>query len=80
MTIQDRVDMTQLPIGELEHQICELAAQIDTATGRFLEMLAGFDAREGWRPTALCHVRTGSRGAAGSAWAQHARGSASLGH
>ncbi len=38
----------EVPIGELEDQICELAAHIDAATGRFLEMLASFDAREGW--------------------------------
>lgn len=38
----------QLPLDELERQICELAAHISAAMCRWLMLLAEFDAREGW--------------------------------
>ncbi|MGH9071827.1 MAG: DUF222 domain-containing protein, partial [Acidimicrobiales bacterium] len=38
-------------IEDLEAQICELAAHLDAARGRFLVMLGDFDVREGWAGT-----------------------------
>jgi hypothetical protein len=37
-----------LPMEQLESQICELAGHLAAATCRFLQLLADFDAREGW--------------------------------
>jgi Domain of unknown function (DUF222)/HNH endonuclease len=37
-----------LPVERLEAQICELAGHLTAATFRFLELVADFDAREGW--------------------------------
>ena len=38
----------ELPIDQLETEICTLAGQIAAATARFLFLLAEFDARRGW--------------------------------
>ncbi|MFI7588907.1 HNH endonuclease [Spongisporangium articulatum] len=39
----------QVPIAEVETQLCTLAGQIAAATARFLELLAEFDRRRGWQ-------------------------------
>jgi hypothetical protein len=40
--------MTELTIEELDHEICSLAARINTATARLLLLVGEFDLREGW--------------------------------
>src|ERR1700733_358471 len=37
-----------IPVEQLEARICELAGHLTAATCRFLELVADFDAREGW--------------------------------
>jgi Domain of unknown function (DUF222) len=37
-----------LPVEHLEARICELAGHLTAATCRFLELVADFDARQGW--------------------------------
>jgi hypothetical protein len=37
-----------LPVEQLEARICELAGHLTAATCRFLELVADFDARQGW--------------------------------
>jgi Domain of unknown function (DUF222) len=37
-----------IPVERLEARICELAGHLTAATCRFLELVADFDAREGW--------------------------------
>jgi hypothetical protein len=37
-----------IPVERLEARICELAGHLTAATCRFLELVAEFDAREGW--------------------------------
>ena len=37
-----------IPVEQLEARICELAGHLTAATCRFLELVADFDARQGW--------------------------------
>lgn len=37
-----------MPLERVEAELCTLAGQIAAATGRFLHLLADFDARDGW--------------------------------
>jgi hypothetical protein len=37
-----------LPLEHLEHQICQLAAQLTASTARWLALLGEFDRRDGW--------------------------------
>jgi hypothetical protein len=37
-----------MPLERVEAELCTLAGQIAAATGRFLRLLADFDARDGW--------------------------------
>lgn len=39
---------TEMPLERVEAELCTLAGQIAAAMGRFLYLLADFDAREGW--------------------------------
>ena len=41
-------DPALLPLERLEARICELAGHLTAATCRFLELVADFDARQGW--------------------------------
>jgi Domain of unknown function (DUF222) len=41
-------DPALLPVEHLEARICELAGHLTAATCRFLELVADFDARQGW--------------------------------
>lgn len=41
-------DLTTLTLGDLEDRLCCLAARIAAAECEFLELLAEFDARQGW--------------------------------
>src|SRR6202034_1031907 len=41
-------DPALLPVEQLEARICELAGHLTAATCRFLELVADFDARQGW--------------------------------
>ncbi len=41
-------DPPLVPLQRLEEQICELAAHLAAGTRRFLQLIAEFDAREGW--------------------------------
>ena len=41
-------DLTSLTLGDLEGRLCCLAARIAAAECEFLELLAEFDARQGW--------------------------------
>jgi transposase len=42
-------DQTEPTLEDLERQICELAADLAAATCRWLDLVAEFDARGGWR-------------------------------
>jgi uncharacterized protein DUF222 len=48
-------DPSGLPLERVEAELCTLAGQIAAATCRFLQLLAAFDARDGW---AGSHVRS----------------------
>ena len=37
-----------LPLEHLEHQICQLAAQLTASTARWLALVGEFDRRDGW--------------------------------
>jgi hypothetical protein len=43
---------TGLPLERLEERICELAAHLAAGTCQFLQLVAEFDARRGWRGNA----------------------------
>ena len=70
MNIDDpSVVPTHPNIVELERlgdEIAELAAHLDAATARLLDLIREFDARGGW---AFARAPTGSPGASGSSWA-----------
>src|ERR671929_1135933 len=55
-----------VPLEVLERQITQLASHINAATCRWLELVAEYDAREGWRSGAAARARTGCRGSAPS--------------
>jgi hypothetical protein len=42
------LDAPLMPLERLEQRICELAAHLAAGTCRFLQLVAEFDAREGW--------------------------------
>jgi hypothetical protein len=42
------LDAPPVPLDHLEQRICELAGHLAAATCRFLQLVAEFDAREGW--------------------------------
>jgi 5-methylcytosine-specific restriction endonuclease McrA len=47
--IDDQILNTDpIPVQQLEARICELAGHLTAATCRFLELVADFDARQGW--------------------------------
>jgi len=48
LTDDQTVNTDPIPVEQLEARICELAGHLTAATCRFLELVADFDAREGW--------------------------------
>ena len=46
--ITERPQAEPIPLERLEGQICELAAHVNAATCRWLELVGEFDRREGW--------------------------------
>lgn len=55
MTLLADKSTADVPLEQIESEICTLAGQIAAATSRYLYLLAEFDAREGW---AGCNVRS----------------------
>ena len=43
-----KLNTDPIPVEQLEARICELAGHLTAATCRFLELVADFDARQGW--------------------------------
>ncbi|HYY74093.1 MAG TPA: hypothetical protein VE662_04665, partial [Solirubrobacterales bacterium] len=41
-------ELEELPLERLEHEICQLAANLAAGMSRWLTLVAEFDARGGW--------------------------------
>ena len=60
--------LADLSLPDLEDRLSSMAARIAASECEFLDLLAEFDAREGWGAWGCARRRTGCHGGSGCAW------------